>query len=434
MKKIYLGIVLTVVMALFVVGWAIDQFAAFNMDEKDNDAKIYDSLIRTLAIALDERPETEISAYLKLVSNETSLNFNIEQLDSIALPSSLRDTLDKAEVLSLQTEASIFYLYKLNTHPNTLLSLTVQNTNEETSYVNLALTLSLYIGISIALIAWLLPLTRRLSTLDATADAFGKGKLDSRIKPVSWSYISSIEKNFNRMATQIEKLVADNKMLAGSLSHDLRTPLSCLRFGIEAVKDCDSVAEQASIFERIDDELNRMEAMLDAFLNYASMERQGINLNLSNVDIGQLLMDLQAELSPLAQSKGIEIKIHREMDIAIEVDRHWLGRAIMNLISNAIDYAKTEITVEASCSHSRFTLSVKDDGEGIQESAIQTIFEPFTKGDSARNRASNKFGLGLAIVKRVVEWHNGQVKAANIAAKNGACFSFSIPLQQGNAT
>ncbi|GLR70994.1 HAMP domain-containing sensor histidine kinase [Agaribacter marinus] len=430
MKKIYLGIVFTVVMSLFFVGWVIDQFAESNMDEKDSESAIYDSMMMSVAHGLTHVQVSDFNQYLTKISTDTGLDFTLEQSDSIALPSSLLDKLNEQDVLSLQTEKSIFYLYKLPKYPHLLLSLTVTHDATEANSVNLVLTLALYIGISIALIAWLLPLTRRLSTLDATADAFGKGQLDSRIKPVSWSYISSLENNFNRMATQIEKLVADNKMLAGSLSHDLRTPLSCLRFGIEAAKDCESIDEQSIIFHRLDDELTRMEAMLDAFLNYASMERQGIKLNATPTNIAELVHDLKDEQQAIAGANNINIKTTCDVLHPVSLDRHWIGRALMNLISNAIDYAKSEIIIEANVHDGQLLIKVSDDGIGIDETALKSIFEPFTKGDSARDRSKNQFGLGLAIVKRVVEWHDGKVRASNLPERQGACFCLHIPTEK----
>ena len=75
------------------------------------------------------------------------------------------------------------------------------------------------------------------------------------------------------MASQIEKLVADNKILARSLSHDIRTPIACLRFGLEAALDSKTLEKKDSYLTRMDSELTNMEDMTSAFLEYASMER-----------------------------------------------------------------------------------------------------------------------------------------------------------------
>ena len=80
------------------------------------------------------------------------------------------------------------------------------------------------------------------------------------------------------MAGKIENLVADNKILVRSLSHDIRTPMSCLRFGIEAALDSKSIDKKNSYLTRMDNELTLMEEMTSLFLDYASMERQALNL------------------------------------------------------------------------------------------------------------------------------------------------------------
>ncbi len=110
----------------------------------------------------------------------------------------------------------------------------------------------------------------------------GEGQLSVRIKPSRFSYIKMLENSFNNMASKIEKLVADNKILARSLSHDIRTPIACLRFGLEAAIESDTLDKKNNYLARMDSELTNMEEMTSAFLEYASMERQVLHLKKTN--------------------------------------------------------------------------------------------------------------------------------------------------------
>ena len=81
------------------------------------------------------------------------------------------------------------------------------------------------------------PLAKRLSVLNEAAKQFASGNTQARINASHFTYIRDVELTFNRMASQIEKLVAENKLMASSLSHDIRTPIACLRFGLDAALD-----------------------------------------------------------------------------------------------------------------------------------------------------------------------------------------------------
>ena len=94
--------------------------------------------------------------------------------------------------------------------------------------------------------ALITPLAKRLTVLNEAAQRFAKGDLKSRIHLSHFTYIKDVELTFNRMASQIENS-DENKLMASSLSHDIRTPIACLRFGLEAAQDCPMTKSAMSI-------------------------------------------------------------------------------------------------------------------------------------------------------------------------------------------
>jgi signal transduction histidine kinase len=295
----------------------------------------------------------------------------------------------------------------------------------------MAMTLALYAGIVLMIFFWLLPLTTRLHKLTELAAAFGCGDLSKRVRLSNFSYIDGLEKSFNHMASRIETLVADNKILAGSLSHDLRTPLACLRFGVEAAMDTNQQTKKNNYLERVNVDLTRLEDMLEAFLEYASLEQTGINLVKRNINIHQLTLSVVDELQPLARDAKITLSIVMNIhaETTIYADNHWVYRALLNVLSNALEHANSRIIIDISSGdNNMIVIAVNDDGRGIHDIDKAVIFTPFSKGDESRNQNQQHYGLGLAIVSKVMEWHKGRIYADESTILPGACFAMHLPL------
>lgn len=429
LKKIYIGIIFTVIGSLVVLGWVLDQLAA----ETDpaalpKDLLAYQKIIQGMASQLNQTTKDDLGKQVLTLGEQYQVNISLDNLANLALPQALSTQLKAENTLTLQSDTATHFYYLMQAHPESLLIMTIQQEDNDGYFMDVALTLILYLGISISLIIWLVPLTKRLSLLNKIAAKFGQGELNTRITLSKFSYIDGLEKSFNRMASQIETLVADNKLLAGSLSHDLRTPVSCLRFGIEAAIECDDIEQKADYLQRVEQELTRLEHMLEAFLEYASMERYALSLKPTHSDLAQLVNVVVNELSPIAEQKKVLINIQNSSQKAnLVFDGHWLNRAIMNLLSNAMDYCEHCINIEIVTQNENYVINVHDDGKGVDENKRDTIFEAFVTANESRSRENTNFGLGLAIVKRVANWHGGEVTVLSSEVLGGACFRLELP-------
>jgi signal transduction histidine kinase len=264
--------------------------------------------------------------------------------------------------------------------------------------------------------------------LNNAAAKIGSGDLGARIKPSRVSYIKMLEKSFNAMANQIEKLVADNKILARSLSHDIRTPMACLRFGVEAALDSNSIEKKNNYLKRMDTELTNMEEMTKAFLDYASMERQALRLKKEHVGVSELISSAINDCQVLAEHQNISLLFKQSDDsMTCYLDYHWCYRALVNLISNAIGYAQNQVLLSIHHTSAQVTITIEDDGKGIADDKLAIIFTPFVKLDADRSREQGHFGLGLAICSKVMDWHHGSIRAGNSNQLPGACFTLTFP-------
>ena len=295
---------------------------------------------------------------------------------------------------------------------------------------NLLFTLILYLGICGIILLWLLPLTRRLYLLTFSAAKIGAGDLSIRVPFNRFSYINTLESSFNNMAARIEKLVADNKILARSISHDIRTPMSCLRFGVEAALDCDDLTKKNNYLSRMEVELTRMEDMTTAFLDYAGMERQSFHLKLDLIDVNNLVEVVTNDCQSLAEQHNIKLSCELlTTEKLYSLDFHWCYRAALNLVSNAIQHADSQVILSIGINNQEFSIAVEDDGKGIPKDKRDVIFSPFIKLDNSRSREQGHFGLGLAISAKVMDWHKGKIQADAGIILSGARFVLLFPAQ-----
>jgi len=436
MRRLYVSIVFAVLGSLFLISWGLDALVGEHADYEDShDIVIYKKLIEGLSLQLNESTYEQLPIRVEKFSEYYQINISLEQANNVALPASLSAQLTHTGGLLLASENNPYLLKKLSAHPDVLLQIhlpndSTENENENQS-VNIILTSILYLGVCSIIILWLFPLTRRLYFLTSVAEKIGEGNLELRVAPSKYSYIRSFEASFNNMAAKIEKLVNDNKILARSLSHDIRTPMSCLRFGVEAALDTKDTEKKDVYINRMEAELTRMEDMTSIFLEYAGMERKGFNLKKERVDINDFLRGITIELQSFAQQYNITL-IHHEttQPVFVFIDEYWCQRAIQNLVNNAVQYASKTVHISVTEYANKLTIHIEDDGKGIPENKLNVIFDPFVKLDSNRSREEGHFGLGLAICAKVMDWHQGEIVANNSATYGGANFSLSFSLKK----
>lgn len=441
MRYLYISIILSVLGALFMISWGLDQVVSENTQYEENtDIVLYKKLIESYSQQLDallisnqhsSQPiELLLQKNITKLSEQQQIKLTLEQSNNISLPASLSEQLNHFGGLLLGSDVNPYLLKKLPSHPDYLLQLHIPVTSAQTEQENLILTSLLYLGLCLIILVWLFPLTRRLYIMTNTAAQIGAGELQARLPKSYISYIKPLEKSFNRMAAQIETLVADNKILARSLSHDIRTPLACLRFGIEAAIDTNDLDKKNNYIARMDTEITRMEDMTSAFLEYAAMERKGLNLKRKKSNVCQLIQTIVNDFSSLAEQKNINLK-HQlpKKSLYAEIDLHWSYLAIQNLLTNAFQYAKKEVLISVYVTTNHINISVEDDGKGIPEEQRDSIFSPFVKLDAERSREESHFGLGLATTSKVMEWHHGNISATQSTLYSGLCCTLSFPFK-----
>lgn len=245
-------------------------------------------------------------------------------------------------------------------------------------------------------------LNRPLKALQVAAEEVGRGEFPKPIREQGTSEIVAVTEAFNHMSKGIEQLEADRNLLMAGISHDLRTPLTRIRLASEMMSDQDDFLK-----EGIENDIDDMNAIIDQFIDYIRPDKD----KAESSDLNMLIEEVVH-----AESKNrVERKIEFIPDTTlpfISIKYIAIKRVLANLIQNALRYTDDDIFVTTGQTDDGFVFfQVKDNGEGIPESDIARLFQPFTQGDTARGAEGS--GLGLAIIKRITDNHGGKIKLKN---------------------
>ena len=239
---------------------------------------------------------------------------------------------------------------------------------------------------------------------------------------------------FRRAATEAEILRRTDELktaLLNAVSHDLRTPLASIIASAGSLRQDDvswSDSERRDFAEAIEEEAQRLNRIVGNLLDLSRIEAGTLLPQKSWYDFGALVDDVLGRLSPLAPDQTMVSNIPPDLP-PIPLDYVQMDEVLSNLLENAIQYTPqgSRIVVTAKTDGSFLVVTVEDDGPGILDEGLATIFDRFYRVDTTGRRPQGT-GLGLSVVKGLVEAHGGAVSAAN-RAEGGARFSFTLPLE-----
>ena len=224
-----------------------------------------------------------------------------------------------------------------------------------------------------------------------------------------------------RFGRDIEKETERQQTFFQNASHELKTPLMAIQGyaeGIQAgVMDTDSAAEVILA------ESDRMTELVEELLDISKIDMGRQPLTLSETDIRELLYDGIRAVEPAAAASGITIAPDfPEEPIMVKCDDTQMRRAVTNILTNGVRYARSELRLTCRAYRRQVTIQIQDDGDGIAEEDLPHIFDRFYMG------RSGKTGIGLALTKEIIHLHKGTIRAYNGDA--GAVFEISIPVSR----
>jgi signal transduction histidine kinase len=224
-------------------------------------------------------------------------------------------------------------------------------------------------------------------------------------------------------------LETSRRELVAWVSHDLRTPLAGLRAMAEALED-EVVTDPATVRRyhgQIRTEADRLAAMVDDLFELSRIHAGALRLSRQRVGLGELVSETVAGTEPLARAKGVRLSGLAEDVLPVEVDAAEFGRALRNLVVNAIRHTPEDGGVEivAGLDDGMAYVMVSDACGGIPDEDLPRVFDVAFRGEAARTPGGGA-GLGLAIARGIVEAHAGEIGVTN--AGGGCRFVVRLPL------
>lgn len=252
---------------------------------------------------------------------------------------------------------------------------------------------------------------RPVRDMTETADAIAKSNdLTKRINIEDGTdEVHKLGKVFNEMLETLENASKRERQFSSDVSHELRTPISVIMAESEyGVKYTDSVEDAKESFDVIERQSKRMTAMINQILELSRLDSR-LEITKEEFLLSDKIKHTLEDYKILFDNKNIKLSITIEEDISIYANEALIMRMIDNLLSNALKYAETEVTV-CLAKRNRIILEVADDGIGISDNEKKLIWDRFYKVDKSRTTTEdNSSGLGLSITKKILELHDGRI-------------------------
>ena len=259
---------------------------------------------------------------------------------------------------------------------------------------------------------WVRPFWRDITELRNAAESVGAGRFDVQVKSSRASALRPLAEGFNAMTGKIGALLQSHRSLTSAVSHELRTPLSRLKFSQSLAREETDVLAKDRYLAMMEKDIADLDELTTELLDYAKLERSSPNIRMQRVPASPWLEDVIADArqSAVAERRPADIAPLIEIE-TLNCEPRYMARAVVNLLRNAAQYARSRVAVSLLREGNRTVIHVDDDGGGIPAADRERVFEPFARLDASRGRDSGGFGLGLAIVKQVARWHGGDAFA-----------------------
>jgi len=236
----------------------------------------------------------------------------------------------------------------------------------------------------------------------------------------------------NAMLARLERNFASLRRFTADASHELKTPLTVLRSGIErAITHPKAPPEVLEVLEETLIEVKRMTEMVNSLLTLARADEGRAPLHLEQLDMRELFLEITETAGMLSEQAGVAVTmVIPESPQLLAADAHRIHQLLMNHLTNAIKYTPRggSVWIDSAMADGRVTVTVRDTGIGIAPADLPHIFDRFWRVDEARSRTGARpgAGLGLAICKWIAEAHGGSIDVQSRVGR-GTTFTVSLP-------
>lgn len=236
---------------------------------------------------------------------------------------------------------------------------------------------------------------------------------------------------FNQLLTQMKVIDDSRQEFVSNVSHELKTPLTSMKVLADSLMQQEDAPLELyqEFMQDIANEIERENKIINDLLSLVKMDKTAAQMNITAVDINELIESVLKRLRPIARLRDVEVTFESIRPVTAEIDEVKITQVFTNLVENAIKYNKEHgwVKVLLDADHQFFTVEIFDSGIGIPEADYDHIFERFYRVDKSHSREIGGTGLGLAITRNAILLHRGSVKVASTEGE-GTSFTVKIPL------
>jgi len=301
--------------------------------------------------------------------------------------------------------------------------------NEQTRPLLLLLALIVSAGVSYALAR---AITRPVHKFRHATVSIAEGHLETRVAESLGNRrdeIGLLAHDFDSMADKLQRSAKQQIELSRNISHELRSPLARLRVALElARRHAGDLAE----FQRIETEAERLDMLIGQILSYSRLESRGLE-EPAPVNLTNLIQDVVDDVRFECRSDGIDdvnVQFDSSEELVVRGFADALTSAMENVLRNAVHHSPSggEVAVILEQRGDDTTITITDQGSGIPDDELESIFEPFYQTRAAvTENSSHGTGLGLAIAKRAISNNSGSIRASH-ADGGGLRIEISLPI------
>jgi signal transduction histidine kinase len=272
----------------------------------------------------------------------------------------------------------------------------------------LLLALPFAIGLSLAIGAILsVRVQRRVASLNALVRRIMSGNLSERIPASGLDHpFDKLAAIANGMLDEIQVLVTEMAGVGNEIAHDLRTPLTRVRIGLERGRaNATTLAELQAVTDRAIGALDQSLTVITALLRITEIENSRGKANFHEVPLADLVREVGDLYDPIAEDKQVTLRVTPGSNATAYCDRDLFFEAVANLVDNAVKFTPSGGSIDISLVHgeNENIIRVSDTGRGIGEDERNTVMRRFYRSDKSRN--TRGAGLGLSLVSAIVKLH-----------------------------
>lgn len=269
--------------------------------------------------------------------------------------------------------------------------------------------------------------SRGVTALHRAAEALADGDLGARAPVHGTHETRELARTLNAMSAKIQRLFETRRNLVAWASHDLRAPLSALQAMIEALED--GLAAPDDYLPAMRAQVRMLSTLVDDLFELSRIEMGTLDLVTLDVALEDVAAECVRLLEPEARRLGVTLSLaNGSGSVRTRCDPDRIQRVLTNLLSNALRHTPADgaVAVVLTRGTQGVEVAVEDEGEGLQHTSLDRVFESFWRADPARSTGTAGAGLGLAIARGIVEAHGGRIWGENRSG-GGARFVFTLP-------